>query len=220
MKAQYDKRAVKPTFNIGDQVLVLLPMGGDKLGVKFYGTYKVGKKVGDFNYVIETPDRRQKTRLCHINLLKPYYACDAPAAVCITSQVAVEEEEGEDDEVGPAEPVTARLRNSSALANLRDSLSHQTPEQREDVVHLVNEYSTLFKDTPGLTTLITHDVDTGEAIPIKRHPYRINPQKWAQAKPELLYMEDIGVIEQGPSEWSSPLVPVPKPDLTVRPCID
>lgn len=28
------------------------------------------------------------------------------------------------------------------------------------------------------------------------------------------------MIEQGPSEWSSPLVPVPKPDLTVRPCTD
>ena len=220
MKAQYDKKAVKRTFKAGDQVLVLLPMGGDKLGVKFYGPYKVIKKVGACNYVVETPDRRHKSRVCHINLLKPYYTRDTSSTVCITSQVAGEEETSEDDDVGSVEPVTARLKNSSALANLRESLSYLTTEQREDVVHLVDQYSSLFKDTPGLTKLITHDVDTGEATPIKQHPYRINPQKWAQVKSELLYMEEIGVIEQGSSEWSSPLVPVPKPDLSIRPCID
>ncbi len=37
MKTQYDRKAAKQTFKIGDQVLVLLPMGGDKLGVKFHG---------------------------------------------------------------------------------------------------------------------------------------------------------------------------------------
>lgn len=65
MKTQYDRVAVKRTFNTGEQVLVLLPMGEDKLGVKFYGPHKVIKKVGDCSYVIETPDRRQKTRLSY-----------------------------------------------------------------------------------------------------------------------------------------------------------
>lgn len=78
--------------------------------MKFYGPYKVVKKVDDCNYATETPDRRQATQLCHINLLKPYYACDALPVVFITSQVAVEDEESEDDEAGAAEPVTASLR--------------------------------------------------------------------------------------------------------------
>lgn len=33
-------------------------------------------------------------------------------------------------------------------------------------------------------------------------------------------MKEIGLIKQGSSEWSSPLAHVPKPDLTVCPCID
>lgn len=33
-------------------------------------------------------------------------------------------------------------------------------------------------------------------------------------------MLEIGAIEKRASEWSSPLVPVMKPDKTVRPCID
>lgn len=90
----------------------------------------------------------------------------------------MEETESEDDGVGSVEPITARLKNSSALANLRESLSHLATEQREDVIHLVDQYRPLFRDTPGLTNFITHDVDTGEATPIKQHLYRINPQKW------------------------------------------
>ena len=36
----------------------------------------------------------------------------------------------------------------------------------------------------------------------------------------LSYMLEIGATERGQSEWSSPVVLVPKPDQTVRPCID
>lgn len=64
MKDQYDKKAVKHTFSARDQVVVLLPKGGVNLGVKCYGPYKVIKKVGDC---------KTKSRLCHVNLLTPYY---------------------------------------------------------------------------------------------------------------------------------------------------
>lgn len=49
--------------------------------------------------------------------------------VCILSQYGVEEEESK-GEVGSVEPVTARFKDSSALANLRESLSHLTVDQR------------------------------------------------------------------------------------------
>ncbi len=59
MKSQYDKRALKRTFKAGDQFLVLLAMGGDKLVVNFYGPYI--KKVANFSYVVETSNQRQKS---------------------------------------------------------------------------------------------------------------------------------------------------------------
>lgn len=58
------------------------------------------------------------------------------SAVYTTSQVGVEEDES-DNEVRSAELVMARLKNSSALANLIKSLSHITKDQRDDVLHLV-----------------------------------------------------------------------------------
>lgn len=71
MKDQYDKEAVNCTFKGGDLVLVLLlPIGGDMLWVKFCGPYKVIKKVRGCNYVVDIPDRRLKSQPCHVNLLK------------------------------------------------------------------------------------------------------------------------------------------------------
>lgn len=78
----------------------------------------------------------------------------------------------------------------------------------------------MFKDTPGLTTLVVHDVEIGEGIPIKQHPYHLSPNRLSLVKQELKYMEESGVIEPGQSEWSSPIVLVPKPDGTLRFCVD
>lgn len=40
---------------------------------KFDGPYVVQRKVSEENYVIGTPGRRKATKLCHVNLLKPFY---------------------------------------------------------------------------------------------------------------------------------------------------
>lgn len=79
----------------------------------------------------------------------------------------------------------------------------------------MDQYILLFRDAPGLINLITHEVDTDGATPIKQHPYWIYPQKWTQIKPEFLYMQEMGMFEHGSRDWNSPLIPVNKPDLNV-----
>ncbi len=85
MKQQYDKKAVQRSFAEGDKVLVLLPMNQPKLGLKFCGPYSVVKRVGECNYDVSTPERRQKTRLCHIDLLKPYIERGLESPVCLVA---------------------------------------------------------------------------------------------------------------------------------------
>ena len=41
MKHQYDNKAKPRTFEVSDQVLVLLPTGGAKLGVRLEGPYSI-----------------------------------------------------------------------------------------------------------------------------------------------------------------------------------
>lgn len=112
MKSHYDRKTVARTFAPGDQVLVLVPGWGDKLGSRFCGPYPVVKQVGDLNYVVGTPDRRSKTRLCHLNSLKAYVDRAPEASVCC---VVVEHCEGEEEpELGCSPPavVSARLQNT------------------------------------------------------------------------------------------------------------
>uniref|UniRef100_A0A3B1IC10 ribonuclease H n=1 Tax=Astyanax mexicanus TaxID=7994 RepID=A0A3B1IC10_ASTMX len=252
MKCQYDRKAVQRSFAVGDKVLAFIPIRGGNLSCRFSGPYSVIKKVSDRNYVISTPERRLKTRLCHINLLKPYYCCSkvlnatesaegsklpvATVSVGVidgfwTPQSERQLEESvavtdsvcrvvEQDDGGQVELVSVRLKNSEYLLELSKHLSHLSLEQRRDIENLIQEFPTLFKDSPGLTPLAVHDVDTGDATPIKQHPYRLPPCKLKIVREELAYMQEIGVIEPGQSDWSSPVVLVPKPDGTVRFCVD
>ena len=73
MKNLYDRKAGVRAFSPGDQVLALLPIAGSPFEAKYLGPYTVIRQVSEVNYVVSTPERRRKTQLCHINLLKPYF---------------------------------------------------------------------------------------------------------------------------------------------------
>lgn len=60
-KRYFDQRAVDRSFQPGDKVLLLLPVPGSVLSVKFSGPYVVEKKHSKTNYFI--PDCRQPTRV-------------------------------------------------------------------------------------------------------------------------------------------------------------
>ena len=72
MKSQYDNKSVQRCFKTGDKVLVLLPVPGSALHAKFSGPYVIATKRSDTDYVVKTPERKRKSRVCHINMLKPY----------------------------------------------------------------------------------------------------------------------------------------------------
>ena len=78
----------------------------------------------------------------------------------------------------------------------------------------------IFPDAPGVTTAAVHDVDVGEAVPIKQHPYRVNPVKRDYIHKEVAYMMEHRIVEPSQSPWSSPCVLVPKADGTWRFCTD
>lgn len=68
MKIRFDRSAVARNFEVGDQVLVLLPTQGSSLSACFIGPYEVLRQLSDTNYVIGTPGRRHKTHTYHINV--------------------------------------------------------------------------------------------------------------------------------------------------------
>ena len=103
---------------------------------------------------------------------------------------------------------------------MNEKLSHLDEPQRRDVEALIEEYQHLFPDVPSRTDQIAHDVDTGNAPPIKQHPYRLNPIKQQYLDEEIKYLLENDFIEPSQSSWSSPCLLVPNPDGSYRMCTD
>ncbi len=81
---------INALFNThGDQVLVLLPLPGSTLQAKFACPYGIEEKLSDTDYVVKTPDRKRKMRVCHINMFKLYVSrpkpkCTVPSPVIVS----------------------------------------------------------------------------------------------------------------------------------------
>ena len=224
MKTKYNVNAVKREFKPGEKVLALLPVTGNPLQARYFGPYIVEKKLSDLNYVIVTPDRRKRTQLCHINMLKPYIERDATSVVHPVNVNVATSDVSEDSDISHIVSLpgdgAAKLKNSEVLHNLDSILSHLTACQRKDVKDLLRNYKHLFQDVPTRTDQIYHDVDVGDAIPVKQHPYRLNPMKQKYLKEEIKYLLENDFIEPSKSSWSSPCILVPKSDGSYRMCTD
>lgn len=72
----------------------------------------------------------------------------------------------------------------------------------------------------GLTHLVEHTIDTGDAKPVKQPPRRVPIAFAEEEKKLIMQMQEQGVIRKSSSPWSSPLVLVIKKNGKVRPCVD
>ena len=70
-KQWYDKHTRMRTFNVGEQVLLLLPDSTSKFRLQWQRPYKVVRQVGKVTYEINIPERRG-SKIFHINLLKKF----------------------------------------------------------------------------------------------------------------------------------------------------
>ena len=89
MKRRYDRKAISRALVPGDQVLVLLPIQGSSMSAWFLGPYAVERKLRETDYVIKTPDRKRKTRMCHLNMLKLYHVRDSSVSMPPVATVGV-----------------------------------------------------------------------------------------------------------------------------------
>ncbi|XP_069176273.1 uncharacterized protein [Procambarus clarkii] len=100
-------------------------------------------------------------------------------------------------------------------------LTHVAEGHQSSLLQMIREYKPIFKDVPGLTSILRHDVELEEGVrPIKQHPYRLNPLKKRVVKEKVDYMLKHHLIAPSSSPWSSPILLVPKPGKKYRLCID
>ena len=90
---------------------------------------------------------------------------------------------------------------------------------RELLVKHANLFATSDADL-GRTSLVTHDIDTGDAAPIRQPPRRVPFMMQPELDKEMSRMLEQGVVEPGQSPWASPVVLVRKKDGSIRFCVD
>ena len=69
-KTWYDKTARDRELKSGEEVLVLLPTSSNKLLAQWQGPYRVTRKVGKVDYEIDMPNKRNRKKVFHVNMLK------------------------------------------------------------------------------------------------------------------------------------------------------
>ena len=95
-----------------------------------------------------------------------------------------------------------------------------TSKQVEDVKNMVSEFSDVFSDKPGLTSIVSHDISlcTTERLKPKLYPIPLHLRPQFEEEVETLLSQ--GIIRPSQSRHSSPVVMIDKSDNTYRMAID
>ncbi|KAK7926273.1 hypothetical protein WMY93_008583 [Mugilogobius chulae] len=209
MKSWFDKSAKPRQFEVGDKVLVFLPLLGSSLQARYSGPYTIQKKVNERDYIVTTPDRTRRNRLCHVNMLKPYFEreqCDksSPDSVAV---LVLSSAQRDDSPV----PLSSSLQVLDAVSLSGAEGDSGVPEELSSAEN---------DDVPSRTHVLHHDIDVGDNAPIKQHPYRVNPDKRQRLQSQVDYMTSHGIAEPSSSPWSSPCLLAIKSDGSDRFCTD
>ncbi|GFX82080.1 retrovirus-related Pol polyprotein from transposon 17.6 [Trichonephila clavipes] len=194
-KTWYDRDVVERKFVEGDLVL---------------------SRISDTNYVIDLPGRRDRSTIYHVNLLKPYHR--RPELVSLVVEEVSDDIEGDaeipyPDKQGTKFDYHEILRESQLQLKL-------SPSQIDELKQVITKNKDVFSPDPGTTHLMRMDIELISDKPIKTKPYRMSPRQINILREEIKRLLELGVIEIGQSDYTSPLILVESPNKDPRPCVD
>jgi hypothetical protein len=115
------------------------------------------------------------------------------------------------------EPMPSEAAVSTEKFALDSELS---PENRELALKLLDSHRNLWNGNRfGEIAGVEHSFNT-RGDPMRQQPYRAGPRTREAERMEVERMLSMNVIEPSTSEWAAPVVLVPKPDGSLRFCID
>ncbi|KAG8184898.1 hypothetical protein JTE90_017753 [Oedothorax gibbosus] len=215
-KARYDKNAIKREFREGDLVLVLATGKKSKMAVQWMGPGVIRKKVSDTNYVVERNGKAD--HIYHVNMLKPYYKRPEHVNLLVS--------EGEMKFSADQDLDFPFLDNNPDIYDFEDLIEGSDLQNRLDLQQIdqlrltLNKFSKSFSNKPGLTHLVTHDIELTKEAPFRGRPYRASHRQNEILRCEIQRMLDMHIIEVGESDYVSPMILVEVPGKDPRACVD
>ncbi|XP_031668019.1 uncharacterized protein LOC116359314 [Oncorhynchus kisutch] len=207
-KRGYDQHARHREFEPGQKVLLLLPSSTSKLLAQWQGPYLIGRKMGPVTYEVLHPDKGKKKQTYHVNLLKAWEEKEELSKGKSFLVRRVEEDE--------SDGVTEAWKERAEVI-----LAHLEEDKQDELKQLFGKYPALFSQRPGRTKVLEHVIRLKPGQnPVRQHPYRVPERLVVALKEEVHTMIEMDVVEPSSSEWSSPIVIVPKKDGSLRVCMD
>ncbi len=109
--------------------------------------------------------------------------------------------------------------DSSVLSEKIEAASLNN-KQKSKLTELLETFRGLFDGHLGHTSLIEHEINSGDAKPVHLAPYRTSPAKKELIESQIKDMLREGIIEPASGPWAAPVVIVPKQSGEPRFCVD
>ena len=108
----------------------------------------------------------------------------------------------------------------NTFANAKIEAQELTETQKSQLSKTLDRNRGVLTKDPGLTKLVTFDIDMGEADPIYQRPYSTPVALKQSVDTEITWLLEKGYIVPSSSLWASPMVTVRKADGPARLCVD
>ena len=225
-KSYHDIKAQNRKFEPGHEVLVLLPDSKKKLLTSWSGPFKVVKKIGKVNYILDV-DGSEK--LFHANLLKRFFRRDSNENNSVfevmleknlfntVNNVLLEEPGTEESIEEKHNEIVYPYEDTEDQPSINEDLEEG---QKRDINLILENYDDVFSNTPGFTNTVVHEIKltTTEPIRAKLYPVPLHLQKNFNEEVEKLL--ELNIIQPSTSPYCSPVVLVKKSDQTYRMTVD
>ena len=209
-------KAKETPLKIGDPVLCFEPNLKKGLSAAWHGPYHIKKKLGNLTYLVDLGHGRTWKR--HRNALKLYQAQDQEEEPAQIATVVLAMEDGEaEDGLTLERPATSQP--PATPLKLR-GIDTQPKEYQQQVMQLTHQLQEAFNSEPEEASLQAYDLQTQHKKPVVRKPYRPPLNLKPSVDREIDQLLKLGIIQPSTSPWSSPVIPVPKKDGSVRLCVD
>lgn len=117
--------------------------------------------------------------------------------------------------------VTVIAEEDEEVEKVKLSGEESSERRKDELEEVLKGFSDVLCTEPGMTDRVTMKINLVEGAGIiSQAPYRLPDKLREPVRLELESLLKAGIIEEGHSEWASPLVPVKKPNGQVRLCVD
>ena len=205
----YNPGTQDKSFEVGDQVIFLMPTSTNKLVSTWQGPGTVVAVRSPHSYFVALPSGAVK--LIHANDLRRFHCRSLVVGIMFDDEA----------EFGDVQYYDKVLDEFETQFDALD-LGHLDTGQRVQLFDLLKRYERIFSDQPGSCKFepVGVRLQQGVVRPKPQRMYRIPEKLKPEVQKQIDQLLADGKVRPSTSEWCHPIVCVPKKDGSIRVCTD